>query len=363
MKRLALSLLASAALVGASFAQTINVTPRGGGGGGGGSGVNSITKACPAGDPQTGDVTLSNALTVTAESGNFSPSATTDCGGAFVVTLSAPHTMTLPAPASGFYLSAVTNVAASTSPLAMTPTSGLIDGVSSENLPAGRTVAIYTDGTNYYTDFYVVGSPTGPGYKATNWYIAGGFVASGTSTAPTAATVYCYPGWIHNVVAPPTGGGSMTIDALTMRITTIGTSNATLAIYADDTTASPHRPGALVASTNTFVDTSLTVTSQALVSNASLSQGEYWFCGMVNDTTVRYQARSGSATSDLSMVSQIGSATIANSVGGSNNTAGVSTTSGITFGTWPSTFVGAGATWTEVGTVIPLVGFHIASIP
>ena len=195
---------------------------------------------------------------------------------------------------------------------------------------------------------------THPGYKSSVWYLPSGpFVAPAASGGPTAATAYCSPGQIG-------GNSAVTITALGIRITTLGSSNIQLAIY-NDNASSPHRPGTLIDSTPNIVDTSAAPVSGSLNATHQINPGWYWFCIQTNDATVRYLAHSNSQ--DTLMPVFIGSSTLGNVVaaGVSNTTGGVSTTTGVTgFGTWPDF---TAATFTEVGNIGPSIAFQFSSVP
>jgi hypothetical protein len=204
------------------------------------------------------------------------------------------------------------------------------------------------------------GSPTpqivGPGYAATVWYQPmPGYVSLTVGGAPSVNVTYCTVGWVGNI--SPSGGGSATLGSLAARITTLGTSNIQLAMYKDDATVAPHRPGTLVGATGNIVDTSTgTVTGAA--TGTVTGPGQYWLCMQTNDTTVRMISRIGTAT-DAITFAWAGTATAANALAGANVTGGVSTPG--TFGTWPASL--NGSTWTEVGNTAPLLAFQFASIP
>lgn len=190
-----------------------------------------------------------------------------------------------------------------------------------------------------------------PGYKATVWYVPIGFFTLGAAGgAPSLTTAYCSLGQIG-------GNSSVTIASLAARITTLGTTNIQLAIYNDDTTVSPHRPGTLIDSTPNIIDTATASVSGNLNATHSINPGWYWGCLQVGDITVRYQTRS----TDFAESMFVGSSTLAGFLSPAV-LGGVSTPTGISsFGTWPANM--NGSTWNEVTSLAPMWAFQFSSVP
>lgn len=133
----------------------------------------------------------------------------------------------------------------------------------------------------------------------------------------------------------------LTVKTLGARITTLGSSNIQLAIYAN----SAGKPnGAPLGATGNIVDTSTGAVSAAPAGgNFSLPAGPYWSCVVANDSTVVLQATSNVMAQTSAYA---GSATLA-TVTSSSTVFGMSVFQAITFGSWP-TVTGTG--WTELTT-------------
>jgi hypothetical protein len=195
--------------------------------------------------------------------------------------------------------------------------------------------------------------PNGPGYTAGEWYLPFGLTSLATGNPITPTNTACTAGWLG-------GSASATIDALAGRIIVVGTTNIQLAIYADDTSEGPHRPGVLVGATGNIADTAIAAVSGNLVTPASVSlPALYWFCSQAGDAAVRVASRVAT-TVDVSEYALAGTSSMTTIMSASNVFGGVET-SGTTFGTWPATMVGR--TWTEVGPIPAVVAFHFVSIP
>lgn len=330
--------------------------------------VTSITTSCPASGPAVGVVTLANGLAVIAETGSYT-STLADCGNGVAFSISVPATHTLPAPVAGFTLPLVANCgsgtpsdptcpAASTAPVTLVPPPGVkIDGLASETFQPGDIKGVWSNGSNYFTTGgQAQASQFTPGYSASVWYLPAnyGYIA-GTGAPLASANLYCTPAWINDVSAK--GGGSATLASLAARIMTAGSSNVQLAIYANDATASPYRPGALLGHTGNIADTSAGTITAALTSGASVGPGLYWMCAEANDTTAKLESFPVSSTANSFYAAAVGS-TNAGSVL-SSVLGAVSTASG-GFGTWPPNLHGSAFLETTASAV---VAFQFSSIP
>jgi hypothetical protein len=196
-----------------------------------------------------------------------------------------------------------------------------------------------------------LGPSAHPGYIANNWYAlypsTGSEIASGGLVA---GTTYLTPFFLPF---------RMTVHALGWRITTLGTSNTQVAIYRNNSGATPalNRPGTLVASTASVVNTSTGAFSQILSSDQQLEIGWYWSAMQNGDTTVRILTR---GAADGQTPHFMGSATLGSTLATSANVQGVSFTG--TFGTWPADI--SGSTFAEVTTnLVPFIVAQAASIP
>lgn len=354
-------LLASASIAALLLASPAEAQfgPHGGGGGSGGGGISPLVTTCPPTSTSSGTGTVDDGVHAAAKSSPYTV-APSDCGN--LIKASAP--ITLPGFSGGGSVSGGFNVAIkAVGTQTVTTTTG---NISTSGTP-GPSVSL-TDGQTMVfivnpTDDGYEGStgPAGPagitGAGATSpsvWYLPWGMTSAAAGSAPNATTTYCTPGWVNNL--SPTGSGSGTLNGLATRITTLGTSNIQLAIYANDATATPYRPGTLVASTASIVDTATGAVS-GTVSASITGSALYWFCEQANDATVRFLAKAAAAP-DLSLSYLVGSPTLGTALGSTAVNGGVSTPG--TFGTWPSLH---GSAWADIGALAPIVAFSFASIP
>lgn len=331
------------------------------------AGVSSITTACPSTGPSTGAVTITSGLAVVNKTGSYT-STSADCGATIPFSLSAAATLTLPAPVAGFFLAQVVNCGSTTSgdpscpaasivPLTIAPASGHIDGLSSESFPPGTSKGIWTNGTDYFTTNGGT-SQFSPGYTVGPWYLPANYGAiNGGGGSINTNSVYCTPAWINDIGAV-IGGGSGTIGSLGARISTLGTSNIQLGIYANDFTVAPYRPGALLGHTSDIVDTAAGAVSAALTSGAVVSAGLYWMCAEANDNTVRIQSLPVSSTAGSFYAAAVGDTSVGNILSGSF--LGTVLTVVGTYGTWPASLHGNSFTTNSQSSV---VAFQFTSIP
>jgi hypothetical protein len=157
-----------------------------------------------------------------------------------------------------------------------------------------------------------------------NWYLPP-FVGLNAGAAMTGSRMICQERL--NVLT------GLTVKALGVRITTGGSTNIALAIYAN----SAGRPnGAPLGFTTSIVDTTPGAVS-GTVTNFSLPFGPYWACEVANDSSVILLANSFSTQTPAF----VGSATQSNL----NTASGLSVFQAITFPTFP-TVTSSG--WTEL---------------
>jgi len=243
-----------------------------------------------------------------------------------------------------------TYVAASDPGTANDNTQGYAAGSHGINTGTGRAF-ICRSATTGAAVWEPLGPLGHPGFIANNWYPM--FPPTGTEAASgalVAGTTYLAPFFLPF---------RMTVHALGWRITTLGTSNTQAALYRNNSGATPalNRPGTLIASTASVVNTAAGAFSQTLSSDQQLEIGWYWHAMQNNDTTVRVLARSAT---DGQTSHFMGSATLGSVLATSAIIQGLSFTG--TFGTWPSDI--SGSTFTEITTnIVGLVVLQATSIP
>lgn len=170
------------------------------------------------------------------------------------------------------------------------------------------------------------GAVVHPGYVVNSWYTMPPTSPVANGGAMNVGQVYCTP-----VFFPLT----FKIAAIGARVQTLGTSNIQLALYQNNSGATPavNRAGLLIARTGDIADTSAAFVSGVVQGGAvTVAGGWYWAALQVNDTTVRMDTRS---PADLSVGVFQGSPTGGNVVGPTNNVTG-GTYTGTTYGTWPA---------------------------
>jgi hypothetical protein len=175
------------------------------------------------------------------------------------------------------------------------------------------------------------GPAFGPVYKATYWYPPLGVIPTAGVVFST-TTVYCTPFFINT--KSTWGAIGATIQTLSVG------GNLQLALYNDDGAG---RPGTLVDSVASMSTTSsgVTVSNTFAGGNHQLNPGLYWVAAMMDNATAKIY---GTVINGSGL--NIGSSTIAGATTSGSQICSVSTT-GQTFGTWPSL---AGSTWTALGT-------------
>lgn len=232
-------------------------------------------------------------------------------------------------------------------------TQGYAVGSIGVNTSSGRSFICRSDAIGAAV-WEQLGASSHPGYVAGNWYVPGTSLTTGTSAAVySASLMYCSTGIISQLV---------TVSALTLRITTAGTSNIQLALYKNDA-ALLNRPGKLVASTPSIANTAVGTVTGTFAASVNVPAGSYWFCLQVNDSATRAIAYGSGASNGVPDFSRTMGSSSANTVmggTGSGYPTGVTTTN--TFGSWPTDL--NGSSWTETtSTQSPLIGFRVIAIP
>lgn len=375
-----------------------------------GGSVTSIATACAvAGGTITTTGTIRGAATDSTVTGTSYSLVDGDCGLIKRSTNAALTTITAGSPAgftnaSTWFTTIKSDGAAG---ITLTPSGVTIDGSgSSITIATGKSLDLYSDGANYHTlpgngggGVTTTGSPASgnlaafsgastitngnlsgdcatsgtlatncidshPGYIANNWYLPGN---QGTFTVAANSPqnqISCKYGYVPQKV---------TIGALGVRISNVGTTNIQLAIYAN----SNGRPGSLLSNTASIVNTSTGVVTANLGANRQVGPGgtngdrNVWFCTNSNDNSATYVGEgqssgfgdfsTGSPTASDLLVTNNGDGIYGISCSGTNACGGVTPT----FGTWPSSL--AGTTWNVVtggsGNQNPIVLFKVVSVP
>jgi hypothetical protein len=384
-----------------AFAQGIG--PVAGGGGGSGT-VTQIDTACAvSGGPITTTGTISGAAVIRAATGTTDTILSTDCGKVVTESNAAPVAVTLPQATGSFAAPFFyTQVCLGAGTCTITPTTSTINGAATLVLTTGQSADIASDGTNWVAARGAGGSATTdaslltsgtlaaarlpaftgdcttsagasattcnaphPGYISSDWYTSPTWATYATGNATGAANrIVCKYGYVPRTV---------TIGALGARVTTAGTTNFQLAIYA----SSGGRPGALLSSTGNMLTTGTGVITAALAANKQVGPNgsdtgrDVWWCMNVNDTTTAFMAEAAATNSQNA---DVGSATAsdlipsgtASSINGIH-CAGANCNGGSsTFGSWPASLTGS--TWTAMsagttGNTWPVMIYQAASVP
>lgn len=191
------------------------------------------------------------------------------------------------------------------------------------------------------------GTATRPGYISGNWYVPN------TATTATGATM------AKDVARfiPFMCTSDVTIHTLGVRITTLGTSNLQLAIYASQQKAGEGpRPANVISSTASIINTSTGSVNANLGSDAVCTAGNLYWLGINNND----------AAATMICVASLGTAPILGSLSGStaqntNLNAGpaivTNITTPLTFNTWGDL---TAATFTEsTGNSYALIQFKV----
>ena len=172
-----------------------------------------------------------------------------------------------------------------------------------------------------------------PAYVPGNWY-APPFVSVAAGAVINANTIYC----AEQVNLLP-----MSVQAVAARVTTAGTTNFQLAIYAN---SGGFPNGAPLATTANIADTGVGLVSSAPSGGAfTLPAGAYWSCVNVGDATAVFQAN---ANATVAAAAFAGTATLSN-LGSSATNIGLRLSMTQTFGTWPTV---SSAGWSIGATAI-----------
>lgn len=184
------------------------------------------------------------------------------------------------------------------------------------------------------------------GHVAGRWYIPGNIPNFNGGANPTIGSIRLYPGMVREKI---------TIDTLGVRVTTGSAGNLQAAIYAADATTHLPTGSALVSTASMSTASATSVTSAAAL---QLGPGVYWFATNCDNVG----AIMDSITTNHSLLSSLlGSATFSDILaGGGGGLSGLAIAQ--TFGTWPS-LTSASFTWLNGSATVPVVGYHVASIP
>lgn len=339
--------------------------------GGGAGSIASVASTCPATTTSSGAATVPNGVTAIRKTSAYTVTPA-DCGKFIEVT--GNTTITLPGFSGGGSVGLgfpiiIQNAGVGT--VTITASSGnIFNGTSAPSvtitsgLQVGLVVNSTVNGWDATPASISAATIIGLGYQAGPFYVP--FMEPPQATAAAALSTsiaYCMPIWFNNILAA--GGGSATLAQLVIRATVLGTTNVTAAIYANDVTANPFRPGALL--TNGATPQTPNTSAASFAGLIPYSTGPsvsantlYWACLQTGDTTMTYSGLA--STQGVPMAVFVGAASAAFSGStGSGVSAGVSVSVG-SFGTWPSTL--HGSTFTDGGSGrIPWFGFQFASIP
>lgn len=226
-------------------------------------------------------------------------------------------------------------------------TQGYSSGSRWFNTSTGHIWQCYSAGTGA-ARWFLQDYADHPDYIVNNWYVPS-IGLTGTGIAVTINTARFIP----FIPKSP-----ITISSLGVRITTVGTTNFQLAIYASDpTTLKP--TGTPLSTTSSAVNTSATTVTAALGANVSLDPGKLYWLGMNNgDSTATFVTYGAGSTIHSWLV---GSSTAANIIVTSGNVPVNSWSTALTFGTWGDL---TSATFTEGNdNKYALVIFKVVSEP
>lgn len=164
---------------------------------------------------------------------------------------------------------------------------------------------------------------------SSNWYEPPYFIL-GAGTALTASRMTCIPQFSPQ---------SFTVKTLGARVTTAGSTNIQLAIYAN---SGGFPNGSPLGSTGNIADTPAGLVSAA-VTPFTLPAGVYWACVVANDSTVIMQTVANSVAWYSAMNGSATQATVNSGAGA----VGMAIFQAITFGTWPTL---SSSGWTQVAS-------------
>jgi hypothetical protein len=209
-------------------------------------------------------------------------------------------------------------------------------------------------------------STSGPGYVPGAWFLPMGLQSQGPAAAiPTILTAECSVAWFGNIA--PAGGGSGTLGSIGLAAALAGTTTVQTALYSNDTSVIPNRPGNLLGTSTQVTTTSGQPVNVFSTGVSIASNAMYWICLQAGDVTFKYytmpSAHSGSTAGIQSAyLNLVGTTNLGTfGAGGSAPANGISTTTGVTsYGVWPATL--HGASFTETAQA-PWFGFQFASVP
>lgn len=187
-------------------------------------------------------------------------------------------------------------------------------------------------------------------YISGNWYVPEGPNTNTTGSPPSANNIRMFRGVIRE---------NITISQLGCRVVTAAASSSIqLAVYA---MKSNERPGLLLGKTGSISGAAAGALASNLIDGVAapttlfLPAGPYWFAWNCDNSTL---APAGIVNTGLSFSQTMGSATLANTLGGSGACLTGLNISGKTFGTWPTDCTNE--TLSEItNNATPLVAFKV----
>lgn len=376
--------------------------------------VTSVGASCgnvAAPNPITASGTIDAGIAIRTVSGTTDTVLAADCGNLVNYTNAGAVAVTLPqAGTAGFATRAFFQFCSQgAGTTTITPTTSTIGGAATKTLTGGTAAApictgVISDGTNYQLvpssggggsgTVTTTGSPASGNLarfsgatSITNDNLSGDCTTSGTlaTTCIGVRDGYVSGQWAtpNNPAGTSTGSAHpqntigcrpvviprlITINALGAVISTLGSTNVQLAIYANNTAA--NRPGTLIGNTGSIVNTSTGAVSGSLAANKQLGPGGadggkfVWFCSNQNDSTAAFVTN---LTTDTTFGILAGSSTlldITTNTGSNDGPSGVNCSGAgcqggsSTFGTWPANLTTS--TWnitrpSTSGNFIPVI--------
>jgi hypothetical protein len=190
----------------------------------------------------------------------------------------------------------------------------------------------------------------GPG-PGVDYLPHGEFLKGASASVPATTTAEC--------TVQPTGSGSAAIlGQVGISATAAGTTGIEIAIYANNASATPNRPGVLLGSSAEVSTASGQPMATFSPGVALPANSLVWVCLQAGDTTFQYATTQTTATIQSSYMQYVGTAN-----GGMDGQGGTPSANGVStvvsaFGVWPSTLVGASFIET---TAAPWVVFQLSS--
>jgi hypothetical protein len=207
--------------------------------------------------------------------------------------------------------------ASDVSGLATVATSGSATDLSAGTLPAGRMPALTGDVTTSAGAVATTVKSLAP-YASGYYYTPDGIYLTTAGATMVIGTIYLTPGYIRHAV---------TISALVTRITTLGTGNAQISIYASNATTGDPTGAPLFTSTSQSTGAAGII---QVATSQTIGPGMYWVGLQVDNTTVIFETV---GPQSIGMQNISGLAASTNLITGSN---AVGLTKTGTFGTWPT---------------------------